>query len=154
MSKRVVLNSPGHFGRTPAIEWSFFSYLEITFWSGRRGRQIKNVNLLRRVSQMVASPAFVDINISFLCFNCEESARFLHFPWVRRHKHTFPLESISMPRITRPDSWAVNNITNIRACLDSAEWVCCSDHFRPWLAPTVGWKVMKVYRFWEGFCFS
>lgn len=25
-----------------------------------------------------------------------------------------------MPRITQPGSWAVNNITNIRACLDSA----------------------------------
>lgn len=28
-----------------------------------------------------------------------------------------------MPRITQPDSWAVNNITNIRTCLDSAESV-------------------------------
>lgn len=43
-----------------------------------------------------------------------------------------------MPRITPPDSWAVNNITNIRPCLDSAECVSAlPGHFQAWPAPTL-----------------
>lgn len=96
---------------------------------------------------MVVSTAFVNVHLSSLslCFNLEKSVGFSHLPWVRRHKHTFPLEPISMPRITGPDYWAVNNITNIRACLDSAERV--SVLLGPYQTLTYSnftWEVMKV----------
>ena len=59
-----------------------------------------------------------------------------------------------MPRITRPGSWAVNNITNIRACLDSAESV--SELLGPFQTMTCSHcgflvKVMKVRLVWGEF---
>lgn len=100
---------------------------------------------------MIVSPASVYVKPYSPCINCEDSAVFVHLPWVRRHKHTFPLESISMPRITRPGSWAVNNITNIRACLDSAESV--SELLGPFQTVTCSncGKVIKVYLVWGEF---
>lgn len=93
-------------------------------WPGVVTR-FEKASLLTRVSQtMVLSDFLHDFTWSSRL--CEEESALGAFAFERgTRKHTFPLESISMPRITRPDSWAVNNITNIRACLDSADsvWV-------------------------------
>lgn len=116
---RAVLHSLTHFSKKPVIVRRFFSTVEILSEGSWCSCQIYRSHFLPGVTYN----KFCHILSARVCPAVSELQQqgICRTSFLQRANMVFLLDSISMPRITEPDSWAVNNITNIRACLDSAE---------------------------------
>lgn len=109
-------NIAGEYKLCFKIAWPFWQETNL---SGNHLWRFKQ--LTSCVTNEIVTSHCVYIKHYSLYFNCEESAAFVCLPWVMSLKHTFPLESVDLPRITLSDSWVVNNITNIRAWIPLSE---------------------------------